>query len=83
MKLVFHAVKNNLRQGSVVAMRPQYISSCVIASGRLYENDRLSNRTWLRVTSRAIVTGATNKRNVNAVITSDLDLDAILRSQTR
>jgi len=42
MKLVFHAVKNNRKHGSVVVMRLQYISSCVMTSGRLYENERSS-----------------------------------------
>jgi len=83
MKLVFHAVKNNLRQGSVVVMRLQYISSCVMTSGRLYEKDKSSCWMLLRVTSLAIVTGVTKSRSVNAVMTSDLDFDAILRSQTR
>jgi hypothetical protein len=37
----------------------------------------------LSVTNRAIVTGITNRRSAKAVMTSDLDFDAMLRSQTR
>ena len=64
-------------------MRLQYISSWVMTSGKLYENERSEMSTWLRMTRRAIVTGMTNKRNVKAVMTSDLDLEAMFRSQTR
>lgn len=83
MKLLFHAVKKRRRHGSVVVMRSQYISSCVMTSGRLYEKERSSTWTRLKVTSRAMVTGVTKRRRVKAVMTSDLDLDAMFKSQTR
>jgi hypothetical protein len=83
MKLLFHAVKKRRRHGSVVVRRLQYISSWVMTSGRLYEKERSSTRTWDKVTSRAIVTGVTKRRKVKAVMTRDLDLDAMFRSHTR
>ena len=35
MKLVFHAVRKIRRHGNVAATRLQYISNCVIVSGRV------------------------------------------------
>lgn len=83
MKLVFQAVRKIRRHGRVVATRLQYISNCVMVSGRVQVKNRSSGRTSLRLTSWIIVTGATRSRSADAVMTIDFGFESICKLQTR